>query len=176
MPSPQPPPVCAWPWDPAVACRLETSYTFGRIGGFSDELQASELTPPSTYTLTRTIFGGTMPPVSCTNQLPRCGGSNETYTTADIVQALAAPDVVAALAQPEPLVYGEDDRLADGSVLSVRRADGRGLDLGGPCRRIGICKRPLTEGMARLAAILGKIASQQRALPGCEALRSLPSR
>jgi hypothetical protein len=170
MASAQPPPVCASPWDPSAPCSLDASYTFGWDGGFVAAREESLLTPPSTYTFTRTTFSTPASVVSCTNQLPRCGAASDLYTTADVLQALAAPDVAAALAQPAPLVYGRDDRPVDGAVLAVRRADGRGLILGDPCGT-GPCDRPLTEGMIRLAAILHKIEAQQRALPGCEALR-----
>ena len=51
------------------------------------------------------------------------------------------------------------------------RADGHGLIVGDACGLGSPCLRPVTDGMTRLAAILGKIDGQQLALPGCEALR-----
>jgi hypothetical protein len=167
-----PAPVCAAPWSPDLACSLDTAVTFAWEGGLSLWADGSALTPPATYTRTRTFHDQPpRPPLTCSNLVPRCGASNDTFTTADVMEALAAPDVVAALAQPMPLVYGYDYRANDGSVLVVKRADGHGLIVGLPCGAGRPCERPITAGMTRLAAILGKLDGQQLAAPGCEALR-----
>ena len=165
-----PVPTCATPFSPATPCALDGAYTFGWEGGLSFSTEQSELVPPNRYRRTRT-FRNPQPAVSCTNLIPRCGADHDTFTTADVVEALAAPDVVAALAQSRPQVYGYDYRANDGSVLVVRRLDGRGLIIGAPCGPGSPCDRPITAGLDRLKVILGKIDGQQLALPGCEALR-----
>jgi len=165
-----PAPACAAPWDPASPCALDNAYTFGWEGGFSLWRDGSELVPPNRYSRTRT-FMAPQPAITCRNFVPRCGADHDTFTTADVVEAFAAPDVVAALAQGKPQVYGYDSRPGDGTILAVRRIDGRGLFIGDPCGSAMPCQHPITPGLTRLKAILLRIEAQQLATPGCEALR-----
>jgi hypothetical protein len=167
----EPVPVCAPPWSPSVACALDGEYGFGEEGGLVAWTETSTLAPPARYTRTRTYREEQRPPLSCSNQIPRCGAAFDTFTTADVLEAMAAPDVVAAFAEAQPQVYGHDSRPVDGQVLAVRRKDGHGVMLGSPCGPGRPCARPLTDGLAHLAAILTKLDAQQIAAPGCEALR-----
>ncbi len=170
VPSPSVP-ACATPWEASMPCGFDTSYTFAAVGGLRARSDEARLTPPNQFELTRMFFSPAQPPATCRNSVPRCGARHDWFTTADVMEALAADDVVAAFAQPTPLVYGHDSRPYDGAILSVRRGDGRGLDIGGPCSPNRTCSRPLTAGMNRLQAVLTRLEAQQRALPGCEALR-----
>jgi hypothetical protein len=170
VPSPTAP-VCAAPFSATTPCALDASYTFGPDGGLTAYTDEAKLTPPNQFDLTRTFRASAEMPQSCRNSLPRCGARHDLFTTADVVEAMAAPDVVAALNQPTPLIYGHDSRPYDGSILRVRRADGRGLDIGSACGPARACARPLTDGIRQLGALLTKVLDQQRTAPGCEALR-----
>jgi hypothetical protein len=164
-------PTCAAPWDPAAACSLASAFTFEWSGGFSLSSDHSALTLPNIYTRTRTFREPNRTPLTCTNNVPRCGAAPEVFTTADVVQAMSAPDVLAALAQPTPLVYGFDSRTTDGAVLVVSRADGHGFVVGaGTCGPGNPCERPVPPGLDWLATILSRLDQQQRYAPGCEAL------
>jgi hypothetical protein len=163
--------VCAPPWDPATACNLDAAFTFVWEPGFGPphyDQMALEL--PNTYRRTRMFADPRRPWSTCSNTVPRCDASAAVFTTADVVQAMAAPDVQAALAEPTPLVYGYDSRTYDGSVLIVTRADRHGFIVGEPCNWRTYCQRPLPPGLAWVATILGKLDQQQRWAPGCEAL------
>jgi hypothetical protein len=164
-------PVCAPPWSSDVACALDSAYTIAWEGGNGLWSESSQLTPPNAYKLTRR-YAEPQPELACTNALPRCGAGYDRFTTADLIAALGAPDVVAAFAQPTPLLYGYDSRANDGSVLVLRRPDGHGLLIGGRCGIGSPCAREVTAGMAHLESLIIKLLDQQRAAPGCEALRS----
>jgi hypothetical protein len=168
---PQPLTTCAPPFNPAVACTFDTGYTFGDEGGLRIRVDRSTLATPAEYGRTRQFRAAGMAAISCSNKVPMCRKAPGLITTADVVEAFAAPDVVAALAEARPQVYGRDSRPVDGTVLEVLRADGRGFLLGPACTGGQFCTRPLTDGLARVASLLNRLDTQQLATPGCEALR-----
>jgi hypothetical protein len=168
---PQPVTTCAPPFNPAVACTFDTGYTFGEDGGLRIRVDRSTLATPAEYGRTRQFRAAGMAAISCSNKVPMCRKAPGLVTTADVVEAFTAPDVVAALAEARPQVYGRDSRPVDGTVLEVLRADGRGFLLGTACTGGQFCTRPLTDGLARVAALLNRLDIQQLAAPGCEALR-----
>jgi hypothetical protein len=161
--------------DAAAACALATGISYGSIGGLRAYSDRATLTPPDRYGRRREVYGGAGGnPMMCSNRLPACGGTAPVITAADLLVAFAAPDVVAALAEPMPRVYGLDTRPADGTVLEVIRADGRGFLLGRACTQPTggfTCARPLTAGLARVADVLRALDDQQIATAGCEAFR-----
>jgi hypothetical protein len=163
-------PVCAAPFSPALTCDLDDEYSFGLDGGLSRQRDQSRITPPGRYTRTRT-FADAQPPVSCSNDIPRCGATFDRFTTADLVEALSAPDVVAAFAASPPEVHGRDPRPVDGTLLLVQRRDGHGVLIGAPCAGGSFCGLPVTPGLAHLAAVLTRLDRQQLEGAGCEALR-----
>lgn len=161
---------CAPPFSPEVACTLDRSYSFGSIGGLRPFYEEAKLERAGRFTLTRHSPGGGTPPVACNNQLPRCGARPGLITTAEVMKALAAPDVMAAFA-PTPQVFGHDARPYDGTAFSVTRDDGHGVIIGVRCDATHTCARPLPEALAQLGTLLNQVVEQQRAAGGCEALR-----
>jgi hypothetical protein len=174
MPPEQPPAVCRAPWDPAQVCGLDATYTMGMVGGLVAWTEGAVVSPNGRYVITReTMAIPNQPPASCTSQLPLCGSDHQTFTSADLMEALAAPDVVAAFAPAPYLVHGDDARAYDGQVLRVVRADGKGFMVGAPCGGPGnLCTMARTKGLQHLLEIFAKIDDQQRATPACAALRA----
>jgi hypothetical protein len=172
----QPPAVCKSPWDPALVCALDSTYTLGMVGGNALWSESAVVTPIGKYTITReSVRTPTQPPISCTSQLPLCGSDHATFTSADLMEALSAADVIAAFGPAPFKVHGGDARAYDGQVLQVARADGQGFMVGTSCGNTGRpCSLPLTKGLQHVADVFDKIDQQQRATPACAVLRTAP--
>ena len=110
-----------------LGCNFETTYRYSdRVGGATAATQdSSTLSPPHHDQVTRTVAtdGGMS---TCEADLP-CVDSTRVGVVA-IRQALAHPDVVAALAQPSPPTYGTPSTLTP--LFHFLRDDGRGFDVG----------------------------------------------
>ena len=148
-------------------CALDRAYSFGFEGGQSSFLDDSVLAPPRSYTHRRTN-NSTMMTMMCTAELPTCGGAG--ITAQDIARAFANPDVVGAFRATVAIVYGVDDRLTDGQVLALRRADMHEFFVGSPCPMGDPTCRPVPAGIATLAGILYALDQQELARPECMAL------
>jgi hypothetical protein len=110
-----------------LGCNFETTYRYSdRVGGAIASIQdSSTLSPPHHDQVTRTVAtdGGMS---TCEADLP-CVDSTR-VDVVEIRQALAHPDVVAALAQPSPPTYGTPSTVTP--VFHFLRDDGRGFDVG----------------------------------------------
>jgi hypothetical protein len=159
--------VCAAPW--TSPCNLDTTYQV-QLSSFY-EVNQWTLEPPATFSRHRVLQEGLRDPgsFSCTNPLPRCGTAPDVFTTGQLMEAMAAPDVQAAfLTRATFGIWGPGS-------LSIRRGAGPDparFDVGADCDGTGFCEHPITGGIARVAALLRKIEQQQIAAPGCEAFPS----
>jgi hypothetical protein len=155
--------------DGPIACDFSAAYSYGYIGGNAAFAFRSQLAPGNKYTRTRTPQRGDGPTVSCSPPLPPCG-AQDVITAYDIeVHDLAQPEVRAALAAPQPLLYGYDNRPVDGAVFEFRRADGRGFLVGAPCDGRPAC-RAIPPGLTQLMNRLGTLDEQQMRAPECQPL------
>ena len=113
------------------------------------------MTPPRTFTVARDHFVNS-PLSQCARELscsePVGGG------VAEIQQALAHPDVVAALALATKPLYGTDTRPVDGSVFVFERDDQRGFTLG---------TGTVPAGLRALADLLSRLETATIATPPC---------
>jgi hypothetical protein len=167
--SPAPAPDTGTPPDATTACDFSARYSYGFVGGNSPYTTRSELAPGNKYTHSRSSLRSTIPSASCSPPMPTCGAL-DVITAYDIeVHDLARADVQAALAAPEPLIYGQDTRPVDGALFEFKRADGRGFLVGSPCQAAGC--RAIPPGLAQLAKRLQDLDQQQLAAPECAALR-----
>jgi hypothetical protein len=159
------------PLDAAAACDLDMRFEYGEVGGLRISVERSVLEPGNKYTRTRTpVVGGGGPVLSCAPPLPGCGTAGA-ITAAELNAGFMHPDVQAALAEATPPVFGRDLRPVDGTVLEVKRADGRGFLVGQACNAPIGC-RNLPAGIAELSRRLRDLDRQQLAAPECDALRS----
>jgi hypothetical protein len=156
--------------DGQATCDFSARYSYGPIGGNSLYVHRSELAPGNKYTHTRSPLRSSGMPLSCSPAMPPCG-AQDIITAYDVeVHDLLHPDVRAALAEPQPLLYGHDTRPVDGTVFEFKRADGRGVLVGNPCNGQADC-RPIPAGVAQLTKRLRDLDTQQLAAPECQALR-----
>jgi len=157
-------------------CDLATSLSWAWPGGLALSTDEVTLAPPNVYTRTRTFSsfstaaGAT---ASCTARLARCSLDARVPTTADLAAALLDADVVAAFSKSGMLVYGEDARAYDGTVLWV--SQGAGSFVVGPAcdpasAVSGLCQRSVPPGLAQLQRVISAIDSQLRGTPDCAAL------
>ena len=79
----------------------------------------------------------------------------------EILQALAHPDVVAALAQTTRPFYGSDTRPVDGTVFLFDRDDGRGFTVG---------TGAVPAGLSTLVDLLHRLDQQTAATAACAGL------
>jgi len=159
------------PVSDASTCALADSFRFGGIGGLREYSDESTITPPDHYKHVRTRLIGEAPTtMACAPALPPCA-AGDAINVADIARALRDPDVLAALAQPTPLVYGVDSRPVDGPIYSVMRADGRGFFVGSPCGAPAIDCLVIPRGVQALVDQLRALDQQELAEPDCAMLR-----
>jgi hypothetical protein len=156
--------------DGMAACDFSTRYSYGPIGGNGVYVDRTELAPGNKYTRTRAPARGQGLTLSCSPAMPPCG-AQDVITAYDLeVHDLPLADVQAALAQPQPPLYGYDSRPVDGTVFELKRADGRGFLVGSSCEGHPGC-RAIPAGVAQLAKRLRDLDAQQLAAPGCQGLR-----
>jgi hypothetical protein len=103
---------------------LATTLTWTYEGGLSQSGSTSAIAPCRAFTYTASQEPD--PPTTCTVDIGACDAVKGGVR--DIEQALAAPDVVAALASPDDL-YGDDQTCVDRPILR--------LEVGGVLLRIG---------------------------------------
>jgi hypothetical protein len=159
--------------DAPHACDFSTSYEYGDIGGLRAFVERTILEPGNKYTHLRrgTVLGP--PLISCSPPLPSCGAL-DIITAYDIeVHDLGDPDVLAALAQPTPPLFGRDTRPVDGVVFEFVRKDGRGFLVGSACpgnSGQGNC-RDIPRGIAQITARLRELDRQQLRANECRGFR-----
>jgi hypothetical protein len=149
------------------ACEICTVPTlrWGDDGGMRAFVDASALEACS-FTFTREYYvDPPTGPTSCASPLPPCG-QTQLPDQSTIAQALADPDVAAALATA-PVLYGSDPRPVDGFVLRID-VGGSIIEVGSACSSTGCTAIPA--GVARLGDLLRQITSQQLGVPGCAGL------
>lgn len=145
---------------------LSATYSYGYAGGIAPSTDSSQLTPTNGWHRYRTTDDAT---ISCAVAIPACT-ADAGITMQSVVDALGSPDVTSALATPGVPFYGYDPRAFDGQIWSFRRGDGRGFDVGDPCRSGDACP-PIPDGIAVLEGVLTALDSQQLSDPSCAALR-----
>jgi hypothetical protein len=164
----------AWPGGPG-SCTIDTTYRYGDIGGhvaYHDE--ASLLFWPTTemaigYRYARRSVSAGAPEMSCSPAPPACNTADR-VDPADVLRAVADPDVQAALAQPAPPLYGRDTRPVDGAVFQLLRADGRGFLAGSSCQTSEPACAAIPAGVSRMVTLLRALDTQQLMDPSCAAL------
>jgi hypothetical protein len=139
-------------------CVFDRTYRFHDDGGFVAFTDSSTLSPPRTHLMTRDHFRNSLPN-QCTRALV-CSDST-LVDVKEIQQALAHPDVVAALAQTTRPFYGTDTRPVDGTVFMFDRDDGRGFDVG---------SGTVPAGLRALVDLLHQLQTQTAATPECAGL------
>jgi hypothetical protein len=142
----------------ANTCAFSATYRFYDDGGLGEFVDTVVLTPPRSETIERHY--GTADAGVCARELP-CASTPDLGVAA-IEDAIANPDVQAALAKPAGTLYGVDPRPSDGAVFVFQRGDGKGFMVG-----TGAAVPP---GLAALAATLHTVDGQAFAAPECVSL------
>ena len=140
-------------------CILDDTYTFGAVGGLTAYDDESTLAPPGTYHRVRTYHRADAGTKECSAPVPACQVM-DSIGLIEIVAALKDADVQAAFSEPTPLVYGYDARPVDGSVYSIKRSDGHGMLVGGPCTAGAVGCRAIPSGVAALSMVFQLFDSQ----------------
>lgn len=142
----------------SARCALDHTYRFGNNGGLVAYVDASTLTPPRTLVVSRDRFRNSAPN-QCMRDVP-CSDAS-LVDVQGVQQALAHPDVVAALALTTPPFYGTDPRPSDGAVFIFDRDDQRGFTAG---------SGNIPPGIRALASLLLRLQSETAATPECAGL------
>jgi hypothetical protein len=150
-------------------CDFKGSYEYGAIGGLRITVDRAFLKPGNSYQYTRSPVRGDGPTRSCTPLMPPCGAQGVISAHDIETSGLQNADVQAALAQPTPPLFGRDLRPVDGTVLELKRHDGRGLLIGADCPATFSSCRAIPPGVARLRDLLLALDKQQLATPECAA-------
>ena len=146
----------------ACDCIGET-LDFGWTGGFTIYEDTSSVASCRTYTLAR-MDRSTSMTTTCTNEVP-C--TEDAVTMAELLAALAHPDVVAAFAAA-PVTYGRDMRPVDAPIYSVTQA-GRTFLVGSPCAGSGGCT-PIPTGVQALVDLLQALAGERLEEEDCSSV------
>lgn len=153
-------------------CEVNTTYRYGDTGGLVASESTTTLSPPRSWTRTRTSRVTDPASASCEVPLP-CDITGDPGVAVEIERIkidLAHADVQSALAQPTPPTYGGDARPVDGTIFQFLRDDGRGFLAGNPCGGAAACVDVPT-GIASLVADLRSLDARMLTDPGCAALR-----
>jgi hypothetical protein len=137
--------------------------TWGPNGGRVAYVDSSTLSPCRTFEHQRTSSGGTTISACVQELAVVCAG---VIGAADVDHALAHPDVAAAIAAA-PVVYGDDPRAFDGSLLRLLFAGNVVVDVGTRCTTT-TCT-PIPAGIEALAALLRALTAQELARETCRA-------
>lgn len=145
---------------PCADC-LSTTVSWGPSGGLVQWVDSSSLSACRTYQHVRTPGYGSGPDAgspSCSVELGGCDAGP--VAVHEVEQALAHPDVTAALAGSVPL-YGTDPRPCDGSVLHIT-VGSKSIEVGGDCSAGGGCLGgqscvPIPPGVSALADVLASV-------------------
>jgi hypothetical protein len=144
------------------SCTLPTLH-WGSNGGMVVYQDTSAL-DACAFSYTRVTFmvpdAGT---TTCSSPLPPCG-QTQLVDQSTVAQALANPDVVAALGVA-PVLYGMDERPTDGTVQEID-VGGRIIDVGSPCGGTAGCT-DVPAGVTLLLETLGSMTTHQLTVPDC---------
>jgi len=155
----------------AAHCRIDTPYTYGDTGGLVAYEDATTLTPPWSWTRTRTSHVMSTASGSCeVRLLCLIDGDGSMVDVERIKVDIADGAVQAAFAMATPPTYGRDTRPVDGTVFQFLRDDGRGFVVGSPCTGSAGCT-DAPAGIATLVADLRTLDERQLMDPSCAALR-----
>ncbi|MEM9188092.1 MAG: hypothetical protein AAGF12_02860 [Myxococcota bacterium] len=142
---------------------LANSYRWAFEGGRRIETSASAIEACREFEHRR--MTRTPPARTCSNMIPGCGAMPGEITVADILEALAHPDVVAAFAAA-PVLYGQDGRPFDAPLFELTETGRRPVQVGLDCRGIGSCT-PIPAGVEALRDLLIRLEQQQLTIPDC---------
>lgn len=147
--------------DPGACGCVDEAISWGSIGGWSPLEPLSTLSPCSTFSHEEYPVGRKEPTSSCSQELAGC---EQGVSAGDVAEALAHPDVAAAMAAA-PVLYGTDGRLVDGVLrrLTLHKAV---IDVGYDCGTAPGCV-PIPEGVAALIDTLERLEDEQLALGPC---------
>lgn len=146
----------------SVACTdcLSQTITWGYTGGYVQYDDVASLSACRTYQHTRNMVvpWGTDagPGTSCSGEIGGCDAGVDAVH--DVEQALAQPDVIAALASSVPL-YGNDPRPCDVGVMLIQVGT-QTLTVGEECGPTALCQLnhtpcvPVPAGVRALANVL----------------------
>ena len=144
------------------ACQcIEQTLEFGFTGGFTLYEDTSSVSACRDYTLSRDDRSGGAP-TTCTNEVP-C--DEPAVTMAELLAALAHPDVVAAFAAA-PITYGRDLRPVDAPIYSVTQ-DGDTFLVGSPCMGSAGGCIPIPAGVQALVTLLQTLTTERNAAEPC---------
>lgn len=157
---------------PCTDC-LSGTLTWGFTGGFVQYTESSSLSACRSYAHQKTLvvpYGDPTPaPQVCAADLPGCGAGSPGVH--EVEQALAHPDVAAALAGTTPL-YGTDPRPCDGGVMSIQ-IGGMTIEVGGECGGDDACFAsptpcvPVPAGLRALVNVLEAVDQEELAVATC---------
>jgi hypothetical protein len=154
-----------------VRCSLVSPLSFAWEGGLALWGDSSQLTPQNAYDRVRDFYQDTTrPDMTCTAAVPRCSRDSRVVTASDVTRVVNEPSVVAAFGAGPP-VYGYDDRANDGTVLILRRPDGRGVVIGSPCAGCFVAN-PVTPALLAINPVLRGLEQQMLSTDGCAGFRS----
>jgi hypothetical protein len=146
---------------PCTDC-LSQAVTWGYTGGYVQYDDSASLSACRTYQHTRTLVGGpdAGSSQSCSGEIGGCDAGADAVH--DVEQALAQPDVVAALASSVPL-YGNDPRPCDGGVMVIKVGT-QTLTVGEDCGPTALCQInsghscvPVPAGVRALVNVLSAV-------------------
>lgn len=143
------------------ACLVAPALDWGNEGGFTAFTERSSLSPCNAYTRRRMPRGGAE--LECSDEVP-CDGATDAVVMRDVLDALAHPDVVAALAAA-PVVYGRDRRPLDVPVFTFARG-GEAVAVGSPCMGDPRCV-PIPDGVRALVTLLVALDTERLAEEPC---------
>jgi hypothetical protein len=143
---------------------LDAKIQWGDQGGRVAYVDTSSIAPCRTYEHRRTPTFTDPPDRVCTQDIEACNPA--VHGVGDVRSALADADVQTALAKA-PVLYGLDTRPSDGSVFVITNA-GKEISVGADCGGASGCT-PIPAGVAKLAALLHTIDTEQLATGTCKA-------
>lgn len=148
---------------PSSTC-VSRAVSFHDDGGLAPSVDHFTVTPCRGFKITRRAQAVAGTDGSCENDIAQ----DAEYNVAALNDALAHPDVVAAL-EASPVVYGLDTRPWDGFVLHIE-IDGDTIEVGSDCGAGSDCQL-IPNGIAILRSTLEELGVQQRALDSCKVLQ-----
>ncbi|HEY4187134.1 MAG TPA: hypothetical protein VGP07_18810 [Polyangia bacterium] len=143
------------------ACALSLSMMYAREGGLSTSTDAEAIAPPAAYTRTRTFTDPATPTAQCMAALPICSRDARVVTTGELSRVLTQATVVAAFGANTPVV-GYDSRANDGSILVLRRPDGKSLGIGQSAQG-----NVVPPDFAAVTAVMSRLENQMADDPAC---------
>ena len=133
---------------------------WGMVGGFVISHERSALEVCDRFLHRRLPVSSNSPALSCEQFIVSCSA---VIGPGDVTRAIEHADVRAAIAAA-PVLYGNDSRPVDGSVLRVEIGSAV-IEVGGDCFTPDC--RSVPPGVSALAELLKAVTKQQLAQPPC---------